>query len=195
MIEAHPLQWPIGWKRTDYPEYSRFQAPTVASARNFVLNELSRLGATDVIISSNMVLNRDGFPAARQPRLQDTGVAVYFTMNGEQRCIPSDKYYTVEDNLHAVGKTIEALRGIERWGTGQIMEAAFRGFTALPEHASAGGSRAWYEVLQVSQDADPDIIKAAWRRLAAKYHPDNADTADPAKFAEVQKAFEESQRR
>lgn len=190
MIEAYPLQWPVGWKRTQYPDSSRFQNPTVASARNFVLNELERLGATEPIISSNMVLNRDGWPAARQPRLQDTGVAVYFKLHGEDRCIPSDKYYSVEENLHAVGMTIKALRGIERWGTGQIMEAAFRGFVALPEFASASNKRAWHDVLGVTPDAPKEVIKAAYRALATRKHPDAGGSEQ--EWLELQAAYGES---
>jgi DnaJ-domain-containing protein 1 len=190
MTEAYPLQWPIGWKRTEYPTYSQFKNPTVASARNLTLHELDRLGATEVVISSNMELNRDGFPSARQRRMNDTGVAVYFKMNGEERCIPSDKYFTVEENLHAVGRTIEALRALERWGTGQIMEAAFRGFTALPEFASTSSKRAWYEVLEVSQTASPEMIRAAYKVMALKTHPDHGGTVEA--FQEVQDALKES---
>lgn len=190
MTEAYPLQWPIGWKRTEYPTYSQFKNPTVASARNLVLHELDRLGATEVVISSNMELNRDGYPSAKQRRMNDTGVAVYFKMNGDERCIPSDKYFTVEENLHAVGRTIEALRALERWGTGQIMEAAFRGFTALPEFASASNKRAWHDVLGVSPDAPVAVIKAAYRALASSKHPDAGGSSQ--EWLELQDAYKES---
>ena len=33
-----------------------------------------------------------------------------------------------------------------------------------------------YEVLQVSPNAEPEVIEAAYRRLARKYHPDVANT-------------------
>jgi hypothetical protein len=36
------------------------------------------------------------------------------------------------------------------------------------------GARSWYEVLQVDPRAEPEILEAAYRRLAKKYHPDVA---------------------
>jgi hypothetical protein len=38
-----------------------------------------------------------------------------------------------------------------------------------------------YEVLQVSPNAEPEIIEAAYRRLARKYHPDVAPGRDSGK--------------
>lgn len=194
MIEAYPLAWPPGWPRTDYPVWSQFKSPTVASARQLVLRELDRLGATDVIISSNMELNKDGWPAARQRRMTDTGVAVYFMLDGEERCIPADKYHTVEENLHAIGRTIEALRSLERWGTGQIMKAAFRGFTALPPGGDPNSpiyapAQPWYEVLEVSPTASPEIIRAAFRSKATKAHPDSGGSVE--EFNRIKNAHDE----
>lgn len=190
MIERYPLQWPEGWPRTQYPEYSRFSTSLV-SARNEVLDELQRLGASDYTISSNLQLLANGMIASRQPRLQDTGVAVYFTLDGEQKCIPSDKYVTAEDNLHAVALTIKALRGLERWGTGQIMKAAFRGFTALPETAGQGVPTVltWFETLGLSANAPVEDIREAYRELAKTHHPDVG--GDPVEFQKILRAYQE----
>ena len=38
-----------------------------------------------------------------------------------------------------------------------------------------------YKVLQVDSEADPDVIQAAYRRLAQKYHPDVGAGAEAAK--------------
>ena len=48
-----------------------------------------------------------------------------------------------------------------------------------------------YETLQVHPDASPEVIKAAYKSLSTKYHPDRDKSADAARrFAEIQKAFD-----
>jgi DnaJ-class molecular chaperone len=47
--------------------------------------------------------------------------------------------------------------------------------------------RDYYAILGVSQDADPEVIKAAFRALAKKYHPDVA-SGSSARFREVNEA-------
>lgn len=47
-----------------------------------------------------------------------------------------------------------------------------------------------YEVLGLSKSASKDEIKSSYRKLAKKYHPDNKETGDEAKFKEVQGAYD-----
>jgi len=55
------------------------------------------------------------------------------------------------------------------------------------------GEEDYYEILEVQKDATPDEIKAAYRRLAKKYHPD-VTTEDKAvaeaKFKKISEAYE-----
>lgn len=50
-------------------------------------------------------------------------------------------------------------------------------------------SRDYYEVLGVSKTASDAEIKSAFRKLAKKYHPDNKETGDEAKFKELGEAY------
>lgn len=51
-------------------------------------------------------------------------------------------------------------------------------------------NRDYYEILNVSRNASPDEIKAAFRGLARKYHPDvNKSPEAEAKFKEINEAY------
>lgn len=172
------------WPRTDRPQRSRFDT-TLGEARSGVLRELSLLGARDVVISSNVPTRRDGLPYAARREPDDPAVAVYFTLRGEQRCIPCDKWDTVKDNLRAIQHTVAALRGLERWGAKAMVDAAFAGFAALP--AGGTSAQAWWEVLEVTPDAQGWEIEAAYREQALCTHPDRG--GDTEAFLRVQEAY------
>lgn len=178
MTEAFPLQWPVGRPRTRSPMRSRFDQ-TSGRAISFTQDQIRILGGRRPVISSNIELRRDGLPYANQ-RVQDAGVAVYFTYKGRQMCFACDKWQDVYDNIYAIGKTIEALRGIERWGTGDMVEQAFTGFVALPAPKSP------HEILGVTAGASEEEIDAAYRQKAMAVHPDRGGSA--AAMAEINEA-------
>lgn len=195
-VERFPLTWPPAWKRT--PAYKR-QAPrfhcvgsetkrwtdgssstwrtkralSVADATGRVLAECQRLGARDVIISSNLAIRLDGLPRSNQAAPADPGVAVYFRLRGNDRVLACDAYRSVAGNLAAIAAHIDALRAIDRYGVGTL-EQAFAGYTALPPDASID----WWVVLGVSRAASIDIIDARWRDLARTAHPDAGGSHD-----------------
>lgn len=47
----------------------------------------------------------------------------------------------------------------------------------------------YYETLGVEKTASEQEIKSAFRKLAKKYHPDNKETGDEAKFKEIGEAY------
>lgn len=194
-VTSFPLVWPAAWERTAYRNFARFMTP-LADARRGLLYELDLMGATDVVLSCNVAFGPHGGPRDSRGRsrstpsrwiIDDPGAAVYFTVDGEDRCIPCDRWNSVDDNVQAIRKTVEALRGLDRWGTHGIVAAAFRGFAALPESTSAA---AWWTVLGVPPDARPDEIDAAFRRLARIHHPDKG--GDAATFRQVSEAYRQA---
>ena len=192
MTTAYPLTWPDGRPRMpDYKRtWSRFKT-SFASARDECLSEISLLGGRDVIISSNLPLRQDGLPLANaRPMRGDPAVAVYFTYKKRPMCFACDRWAKVEDNMHAIALTIGALRGVARWGTGDMMEAAFTGFTALP--APGQTARGWREVLGLDPRlaATESVVTEAYRRMRSAHHPDKNGSA--VMFDAVQKAYEQA---
>jgi hypothetical protein len=188
--ESFPLTWPDGWKRTNanWRTHARFKNNTLGKCCDECFAEVGRLGGERVVISSNIKPRLDGRPYANQAAPSDPGVAVYFTLDGKPVALACDKWLTVEDNLWAIVKHIEALRGQERWGVGSI-ERAFAGYTALPE-TSSGSS--WWAVLGVTINATPDQVRDAFRAKAKLYHPDSGTEPNHEKMVEVNRAYEQA---
>jgi curved DNA-binding protein CbpA len=46
-----------------------------------------------------------------------------------------------------------------------------------------------YETLQISTNAEPETIHRIYRLLAQRYHPDNAETGNDARFRQIAEAY------
>lgn len=187
MVEAYPLYWPGEYPRTKHQKVSRFTT-TLVKARDFVKDEIKRLGGKNPVISTNIPLKGDGDLRAdwSKFRMDDTGVAVYFTHNGNQVCLCCDQYQKVWDNLHAVGRTIAALRQIDRDGVSDFLNRAFTGFKALPAESELPKKSIW-EVLSMLPTHDTATITRQYRIRAKKAHPDAGGSQ--AEFIELQAAY------
>lgn len=184
MTEAYPLQWPQGRPRTKCPERSRFDV-TQDTAQYYLFDELRQLGARNIILSTNLELRRDGLPYASRRPPDDKGIAVYFKHKDRDMVFSCDRWNRVGDNIQAVRHTIAALRGIERWGSGDAMEAAFTGFQALP----APSERPWREVFGIdASTGNLEWIKVKYKQLAKERHPDIAGS--DTLMAELNVAFD-----
>src|SRR5271170_6432852 len=122
MTEAYPLQWPFGRPRKMYPDSSKFGNRTIDQAINILRKQITMLGGGTAVISSNMRLRLDGYPYSNQAQPSDKGVAAYFTYKDRPMCFACDRWDKVQDNVYAIAMTIEAMRGIERWGSGSMVE-------------------------------------------------------------------------
>src|ERR1044072_1174135 len=54
---------------------------------------------------------------------------------------------------------------------------------------AANGDDDYYEVLQVSDTAEPETINRVYRIFAQRYHPDNQETGNEARFREITEAY------
>lgn len=190
MTHTYPLQWPIGWPKTQpgYHKQGSFKV-TYDEAVRQLADELERFSADSAYISTDQELRINGMPR-RDSRPVTNGAALYFVRNGKQLCIPCDVFFTVRENIRAIGLTIESIRRMERYGTSQMVEAALSGFAALPATASESNVKAWHEVLGVSPDAPAAVITAAYRALSKTAHPDGGGSE--AKWQQLRTAYEQS---
>lgn len=199
-IQAYPLQWPAGWRRTERSQrerarfgkgeryyyssgtgsYMRKKDLSIGDGVQRVLEELGRMGVDrdDIVISTNVRTRLDGLPCSSAAAPEDPGAAVYWRRRKETRCMAIDRYDRVQDNLAAIAATLEAMRAIERHGGATILDRAFEGFTALPAPES------WWQILGLTgPNATEAEIKAAHRKLISEHHPDaGGDTERAARI-------------
>lgn len=221
-IEAYPLCWPEGWPRTPthvrdvgakfkggdvyegYGENKRYvgrKMITFDRARGLLRDELDRLGAKAVIMSTNARLRADGEARSddAERRSIDPGIAVYFTLKGKPMVMAQDAFTTLAANTRSLGLAIDAIRSLERHGGGTMMERAFAGFTALPAPEGSQPKLAWWVVMNYSEDpavrADLSVeeIEARFKVLAKRRHPD-VDGGSSAAMAELNQAREDAVR-
>lgn len=166
-IRAYPLQWPAGWPRSKYAEGSRFKT-TLPAALSFLRREVELLGGKGLILSSNCTLGTDN------PK--DKGVVAYFTRGEASIAIPCDRWNKVQDNIKAIGLTIEAMRGMDRWGAKDMITAMFKGFIALEQRTT----KSPWEILEISPESTEAQIMDAWRKLARDRHPDKPEGSEHA---------------
>ena len=186
--EAFPLHWPVGWKRTPYRTKSNFDRNlTFGRARDELFAELRRLGATGIVLSTNIELRQDGLPYSNRRIPADPGVSVYFQYKKRPMVFACDQWRSPEENVRAICKTIEAIRGIERWGASDMLERAFSGFQALPQPET---KKHWTEVLSLKSTASVEQITERMRELALKNHPDRG--GDTHKMADINNAYQEA---
>jgi len=162
----------------------------MADATDEVLHQLKCLGAAWPIISTNVETRADGLPYANRRPPADPGAAVYFQLKKRRTVLACDKWDRVEDNLWAIAKHVEALRGQERWGVGSV-ERAFAGYAALPAPGESAAAT-WYKVLGVAHDAPFEVVRDAYREQARKHHPDNGGNTDA--MARVNAAWDQARK-
>ncbi len=146
------------------------------------------MGARLPVLSTNIPLRNDGVPYANFRTPDDKGVAVYFTYKGNQMSFACDKWDNVADNIQSIRKTIEALRGIERWGASDMMERAFKGLQQL----EGPRPQTKWEILGIAPGSSGEDCRQARNRLAKLYHPDNGTQPNAEMMAKVNQAFTEA---
>src|SRR6516164_8716891 len=194
MTEAYPLRWPDGWPRTlpyRRESDSRFGGSgrnTVGRARDQLIHELRLLGATGIVVSTNVPIKADGLLYADNKRLDDPGIAVYFKFKKKSLVMARDGFTSVAGNLRSLGLAIEGMRQMHRHGGDLMLEKAFDGFLAI---APRDWKKPWREVFGIKADWSGNITEL-YHAKARERHPDagGSDTL----MAELNVAYEEARR-
>lgn len=167
-----------------------------------VTYEAHRLGSDDVVVQlalSDSDLRKDGLPRAHAKPDHPGAIVVLPESDKGRLSFACDRYgdrHRVpgwQDNLRAIGKTMEALRAVDRWGATQGQQYA--GFAELPESSTsvqdAAAFVAWVVGTPEAWDtylADPAVLRKDVREAAKRLHPDHGGDAES--FARLQRCRE-----
>lgn len=178
-----PLRWPRELGDRTPPGERKSGAQFRASynqTRTELSDEFDRLGADHYSIDTHTGSDRD------------PGVVVRWTMDGTDHAVACDAYSSKKANLRACYRWVMETR---RAGDRPVVHGGSRfAAAALPpgtgEESGVARNEDPHEVLGVAHGADPDVVKAAKRRLAAKHHPDSGEDPDEERFKAVNRAAE-----
>lgn len=208
--KPYPLSWPAHWKRTEKWQQKNGKPPFSAVHFNADLKsivwQLKKMGAAQIVITSDLPLRNDGIPYA-DARCDDPGLAIWYVLKGKEMVIACDRWRSVQLNLGAIKRTLEAMRGMERWGCATLVEKAFAGFAALPPAGHTSESVVeqppppnWREVFEVPGVFEEqlgkaellDFVKLRYKRNIAVAHPDAG--GDAVRASILNQAMEEAEK-
>ena len=184
------MDWPTGFDRTPESERTRnrqFQA-SIADTTEALETELDRLDPDDWRAEiGNQHTKSNGLPL-HNANPDDPGFVLRWRKDDEEFAVACDAYSRLRDNLRTVYLWIHEtrMRNQRPVVTGEDEFAAAR----LPsgDEDAIATDPAPHEVLEVAPDADPEVVKAAAKRLKAQTHPDAGGSEET--FKRVVKAEE-----
>jgi|GEM_PF-2913785 len=191
MIKFEPrVMWPDGLPRTEKPKPSKFSDKALHDVLNSLRKELALVKAAEITLCSELPLGRSGVPIQGWKRGDDPGVVLYYTAGGRKLCIPADHWDYPLCNIHAITKTIEALRGIERWAGGAMAGMVAFQFAALPAAATPW----WMTELDLGPEATLADAEESFVKLTKIHHPDLTGRGDGSKQARLNEAIAEARK-
>lgn len=131
LFEFRPLRaWPRAVRTEHYGD--QFQA-SYAETIEKLSEEMRLIGVERAVISavySRPTLRQDGLPQANA-RMDYPGMMIAFDKPSGGVSLATDKYASWQANLRGIALSLEALRGINRWGCSEEGQQ-YLGFPALP---------------------------------------------------------------
>ena len=175
----NPLQWLPQQPRTKRPQRARFGRRSPYLAGKYLADELQRLNAKSIIISTNLISKTNGSFYANQ-KIDDSGVVVYFKLKNKDKAMACDRWDKPEDNLWALFLSIKAIRGLERWGGSDFLDGLFTGFKALPSPENSIITKESY----FSDVTNKEYLQLKYKKLIRQLHPD-VENGSEEKFKEM----------
>lgn len=175
------LCWPDSVKqRAPHVDNHPFKQPQVDREENRIKREMELWRVRDYVVSRNRQRIYAGDPA----------VALWWLdQKGELRVLACDRYASMAENMHAIVLTLEALRGVERWGAYTAEQAAEGTRLLMIEDRT---KPRWWSVLGVGADWPLEAIENTYKLKAQSEHPDKG--GDPEKFAALNAALDEARK-
>lgn len=197
MMATTPLNWPARLKRTEKRKSAAFSMRGSAALAHLE-KQVALFGGRNLMISTNLRVGRYTREIViSDPNPSDPGVAIFFDRGGKEMCIACDRWAHVIDNIRAIGLSLEAIRGIERWGTEEMVDAALAGYAALPSGEVAMAvatvqdpADPWWIVMGMRKDSTREEVHREYRSWVRIHHPDAG--GDPERFREVTEAYQQA---
>lgn len=201
-------KWPNSPTPLANQRESTFRA-SYTDTLDLLATELRKLNAHNITIQAffkESDIRNDGWPRSSAEPTQ-SGVIVGFDKREWNAAkgrwditaiaFPCDTFTTFDDNLRAIALALEALRKLDRYGVTQSGQQ-YTGWAQLPAaenskefefsgRASAIAFLTLHGAMDIRNDGD---VERAYRRAAAKLHPDNQTTGNHEAFMLLHKAKE-----
>lgn len=185
----NPLQWLPQQPKSKLRTRARFGNHSSSKAGDYLSLELERLGAKHCIISSNLQERARGGGFYANQRVEEPGVVVYFDLKGIGKAMACDKWDKPEHNLWALYLSVQAIRGLERWGGSEFLDGLFSGFKALPSPEDV----APVNIPQFFNDINNfEHLKSRYKHLVKELHPDHG--GDVSEWNELQRQYSQAKR-
>lgn len=187
------------WPGERTPTWRRSRAPFKAHATrlwDLLERELQKVNAKDVSIFGYWRprdFKRDGGVYA-DARPTEPGIVVEFVKGKDRMRFSCDRYLVWLDNVDAIGRSLEALRMMERYGV--MAGQQYEGFKALPPQSAPAftgkadalafiSKHSPFPVSMIEHDADK--LREAIRFAKNRCHPDR-DTGSHELYVRVTEA-------
>jgi hypothetical protein len=164
-------EWQADGQHRDVPiTRRRTKSVGLPVALDRLEDQLQRLGAQAIVLSTNLELRLNGQPRAGQKDPFDPGAACYFNLKNKRLVFACDKWLRVADNVAAIAAHIRSIRSLENYGVGTT-EQSFEGYRSIEDFSS--GVMPWRRVLGFPEDSRPALadVEAKWKARMKEVHP------------------------